>query len=144
MLNIVEDEQPWYASGLHFKCTECGQCCTGTPGYTWITEQEAVEIANFLNISLELFAKKYVRTVDRKLALLEDPRNFDCIFLKDRKCQVYPVRPKQCRTFPWWPRNLKSEKDWKEAARFCEGINAAAPLVPFETIQEQLDVQQNQ
>ena len=65
------------------------------------------------------------------------------IFLKDKKCQIYSVRPTQCRTFPWWPQNLKSEKEWQEAARYCEGIHPEASLVPFETIEQQRSIQEN-
>ena len=48
------DGKPWYAEGLRFKCTECGQCCTGAPGYVWVNEEEvafvvAKIVAPFLN-----------------------------------------------------------------------------------------------
>lgn len=138
----VLNNSPWYHEGLHFKCTECGQCCTGAPGYTWVTEEEVTQIAQFLNLSIEDFSQKYLRRVNGRLSLLEDRKNYDCIFLKNKKCQIYPVRPKQCRTFPWWPQNLKTEEDWKKAALHCEGINLDAPLVPFSTIQEQLNKQE--
>lgn len=138
-LNIVEEE-PWYVNGLRFKCTECGGCCTGSPGYVWVSELEISEMAAHLNISVESFMEKYVRLVDGKLSLLEDqkdPYTYDCVFLKDKKCQIYSVRPKQCRTFPWWPKNLKSEKDWEKAASFCEGINRVdAPIVPRHVIDD--------
>ena len=135
------ENKPWYQKGLKFKCTECGQCCTGAPGYTWVTEKESEAIANFLNISLEEFSKKYLRKVNDRLSLTEKPVTYDCIFLKDKKCQIYPVRPTQCRTFPWWAKNLNSEEDWNHAATFCEGINNDAELVPLEKIQDQLEIQ---
>ena len=140
-------EKTWYAEGLRFKCTECGQCCTGSPGYAWVTEEEIEAIANYLSISKEKFCQKYIRIVDGRFSLIEqrsptNPKDYDCVFLKDKKCQVYPVRPKQCRTFPWWPINLKSPKDRKEAARFCEGISTEAPVVAFQKIDEQLKIQE--
>lgn len=139
---INEQEKPWYADGLHFKCTECGQCCTGAPGYIWVNDQEIKNIAEHLNLSTEEFAKRYLRQVKGRLSLLEHPANYDCVFLKGNKCQIYSVRPTQCRTFPWWPRNLKSEKAWKEAAQSCEGINPEAPLVPFDVIEQQRKIQE--
>lgn len=141
ILKIIQDNEPWYAKGLHFKCTECGQCCTGAPGYIWVSEKEIETIADHLNISIQDFYQRYIRRVKGRLSLLEHPANYDCVFLKDKKCQIYQVRPTQCRTFPWWPQNLQSEKDWKEAAIYCEGIREEAPLVPFETIQTQLEIQ---
>ncbi len=148
MLKIIQEDsspqQPWYINGLHFKCTECGQCCTGAPGYVWVTEAEIQQMAHYLNLPLEEFFKRYIRRIGERLSLREHSKTYDCIFLKNKKCQIYPVRPIQCRTFPWWPQNLKSKDDWQEAAKSCEGICANAPLIPFNTIQEQLAVQEEQ
>lgn len=135
---------PWYANGLNFKCTGCGQCCTGSPGYVWVSEAEIVALSTFLNLSIDEFSSRYVRKVDERYALLEMPKTYDCVFLKDRKCTVYPVRPKQCRTFPWWPQTLKSQEEWIEASKRCEGINPQAPRVPLAVIQEQLSIQQDE
>jgi Fe-S-cluster containining protein len=139
-LKLLPDPQPkkWYHEGLRFKCTECGDCCTGAPGYIWMNEEEIFSIAEYLKLSLDEFAKRYLRLVDGKFSLIEDSKNYDCVFLKDKKCTVYPVRPKQCRTFPWWPNNLKTPQHWKEAAKYCEGINLEAETVDFETIEEEL------
>lgn len=144
-LNLIEQNPPWYAQGLRFKCTECGQCCTGTPGYVWVSEAEIQALANHLHLSTKEFAKQFLRYVDGRYALLETPSNlekpsnYDCIFLKDKKCQVYTVRPTQCRTFPWWAQNLASPEDWEAAASYCEGISSNAPLVPLSEIQSQLE-----
>jgi len=129
-------EEPWYKNGLRFSCTGCGKCCTGSPGYVWINDQEITEMADFLKISFEEFVKKYTRKVADRLALLEHPRNYDCVFLKDKKiCTLYNARPKQCRTYPWWPENLESKKAWEEESKRCEGINHAdAPLISFKEI----------
>ncbi len=136
----MDVSEPWYQEGLSFKCTGCGQCCTGSPGYVWIDESEVAELAAFLNISLEEFVRTYTRRVHQRLALIEHPRTYDCVFLKDRKCQVYGARPKQCRTFPWWPEHLKSRKHWEETARRCEGINhPEAPLVSLAEIEKNLE-----
>lgn len=133
----ISAEQPWYKDGLRFKCTECGKCCTGVPGYVWVTEQEIEGMAAALNISVIDFKRKYIRMRDNRFSLIErkiSPNEYACIFLKDNKCQVYQNRPNQCRTFPWWPENLKSEESWKIAAKECEGINEEAPLHPYEQI----------
>ena len=42
-----------------------------------------------------------------------------------RACAVYPVRPLQCRTWPFWPENLSSEQAWNHSAKRCHGMNAA-------------------
>jgi uncharacterized protein len=133
----------WYSEGLKFKCTECGKCCTGSPGYVWVNEQEMQAMATFLSLSLKEFMRQYVRRVGQRYSLLESKRTFDCIFLKDKKCQVYGARPTQCRTYPWWPQNLRSQQAWEETARTCEGINPDAPLIPLATIEEQKHLQES-
>lgn len=128
---------PWYKEGLKFKCTECGKCCTGSKGFVWITEDEMAGMAKELNISLDLFKRRYVRQRDNRYALVEkktENNEFACIFLKDKKCEVYKNRPLQCRTYPWWKENLNSESSWNLAAESCEGINDNAPLVPYPQI----------
>ncbi len=129
---------PWYSAGLHFKCTGCGKCCTGAPGFVFVDEEEMTKMADFLALPLPLFKRKFTRLRERRFALVEvktdTPNEVSCVFLKDNKCSVYAARPKQCRTFPWWPENLSSEKSWELAAKNCEGIDKDAPLVPFEEI----------
>jgi len=46
-----------------------------------------------------------------------------CVFLEPQtnRCAVYPVRPSQCRTFPFW-RDLVRDGEWTQEARdMCEG-----------------------
>ena len=138
----IQENEPWYKNGLKFQCTECGRCCSGFPGAVWISKEETVAIANYLNITETEFLQDYTRLIDGKLSLVEREKNYECTFLKQNRCSIYPVRPKQCRTFPWWPQNLKSKKDWEEAALYCEGIQANAPLIPLSTIEQQLLIQE--
>ncbi len=139
-LKLVE-ENPWYKDGLRFNCTGCGQCCTGSPGYIWVTQKEIHTIMEFLKISYSEFEKKYLRRIKNRFSLIEKPINYDCIFLENNKCSIYSVRPKQCRTYPWWKQNLKTREDWEAAAKMCEGINNEAPVVPYSEITKQLNIQ---
>jgi len=127
----------WYGEGLRFKCTECGKCCTGSPGYVWVNEQEMEAMAAFLKITLNEFMQKYVRRIGQRYSLIESRKTYDCVFLKDKKCQVYGARPTQCRTYPWWPQNLRTPHTWEETSHACEGIHPDSPIVPIETIEEQ-------
>ena len=126
----------WYHNGLHFRCTGCGECCTGSPGYVWITQQEAQDMADFLHLPLEVFLEQYTRKIEGRMSLNEHPVSYDCVFLKEKKCTVYPVRPQQCKTFPWWSDNLAAPYTWRETAQRCEGIDhPEAPLIPYEDIE---------
>ncbi|RMD61622.1 MAG: YkgJ family cysteine cluster protein, partial [Planctomycetota bacterium] len=42
----------WYSAGLRFECTQCGACCTGSPGYVAFTEEEARGMASRLGLSV--------------------------------------------------------------------------------------------
>ncbi len=138
---LPEEVKPWYTKGLKFQCTGCGKCCTGAPGYVWVSQEEITAIAKFLKIPEDKFIIRYLRKVGKRYSLVEFSKNYDCVFLKDNKCSIYSVRPTQCRTFPWWAQNLSSPEAWEEAAKYCEGISKAAPTVPLETIDDQLTYQ---
>ncbi len=142
-LNIVKDDKnndSWYAQGLRFKCTGCGECCTGAPGYVWVTKEEIIAMAELLQLPVDTFSKKYIRQVGNRYSLIEDSKTFDCVFLKDKKCTIYKSRPKQCQTFPWWVQNLRSEEDWLNAAVYCEGINHPdSPLIACDFITTEVD-----
>jgi hypothetical protein len=130
--------EPWFNDGLKFKCTGCGKCCTGSPGYVFLSQTDLDRLAGHFQLSPEAFASKYTRLVDGQYALLDRAESHDCVFLSDKKCTVYEARPTQCRTYPWWIHNLRDASDWEEAAERCEGINHPdAPIVPSLTIQEQ-------
>jgi uncharacterized protein len=130
--------EPWFKEGLRFTCTGCGECCTGAPGYVYLSVRDLSQLAMHMNCSEEEFKKRYTRIVDDQLCLIDAPRSADCIFLKENRCSVYEARPVQCRTFPWWLHNLQSPRNWKDAARRCEGINHPdAPLVSAENIAKQ-------
>jgi Fe-S-cluster containining protein len=131
-------KEPWFSEGLRFKCTGCGKCCTGSPGYVFLSPTDLERLADHFALSTTEFAAKYTYKVDEKLSLLDRPGSDHCIFLKDKQCTVYEARPSQCRTFPWWIQFLETSAQWEEAGKRCEGINHPdAPVVPSLTIQQQ-------
>ncbi len=140
-LTIIQpsQEKPWYKDGLGFSCTGCGKCCTGGPGVVWVTEEEIKAIAEYIHMPLDLFTKKYIRIISDRLALKELLPKYDCVFLKENKCTVYPVRPKQCKSFPFWSTLLESEDSWNEAEKYCEGINCKTHIVSYEEIVKSID-----
>ena len=120
---------PWYAAGLAFECLECGNCCAGPDeGFVWATEAEVAAIARHLGLSTDETRRRYVRKVGSRVSLRERPAGKDCVFLAPaahgtRKCRIYPIRPTQCRTWPFWKSNLASPDNWGLAGLRCGGIN---------------------
>ena len=146
-----EPAEPWYAPGLRFECTQCGDCCTGPPGYVWFDEDEGAAMAEYLGLSVEAFYKKHaVKKAGRwSLDEVKVGRKDDCVFLtRDATgkagCSIYPVRPTQCRTWPFWDSNLTSPRAWMASAKTCPGMKApdeqrAGTFVPVEQIRVRLD-----
>jgi Fe-S-cluster containining protein len=117
----MDPDSPWYHEGLAFQCTRCGACCTGAPGFVWIAADEIGALAAYQGETIEEFSKKYVRRVGNRYSLIEKPGG-DCIFW-DRQsgCTVYPARPVQCQTWPFWPEHLESAAAWNRGTRTCPG-----------------------
>lgn len=130
----------------------CGACCTGAPGIVRFSDEEAKAIARRLRVSVPQFLERYTHHVGngrRSLNEVETEHGFDCVFL-DRAtvagkavCSLYEDRPLQCRTFPWWPENLKTPRAWQGAAKACEGIGRG-PMAPITEIRIQRDRQRRE
>ncbi len=128
---------PWYADGLQFTCTGCGDCCTGAAGYVWLNREDSEAIAGHLGMTREEFEKKYTRKVGVRLSLIEYA-NGDCVFFdsKTRKCGVYEARPRQCRTWPFWDSNLRTPQTWADTCKACPG-SGTGELHQLEVIETQ-------
>ncbi len=111
--------QPWYQDGLRFACTRCGACCKGE-GFVWVDEREVSELADSMRLSVDDFGRRFLRQVGSRLALIDGPDGA-CIFWDDG-CRVYPARPTQCRTFPFWRQNLVTEGSWQQVAQESPGV----------------------
>ncbi|MDD5063863.1 MAG: YkgJ family cysteine cluster protein [Phycisphaerae bacterium] len=136
----MEKKASWYVAGLHFECQQCGACCSGpNQGYIWVTRPEIKLIADFLKVEPKQLRQKYLRRVGLRTTIIEQSATKDCIFLRridgQRRCMIYPVRPSQCRTWPFWPENLVNADEWNRAVQRCRGINRGR-LYSFEEIKE--------
>ncbi len=120
-MNTSDSESPWYRDGLAFSCTRCGACCTGAPGFVWVDPEEIQALATHRGETLDQFSRRFVRRVGDRYSLVERPGG-DCVFWsKEAGCTVYPARPAQCQTWPFWPENLASPESWEAVRRVCPG-----------------------
>ncbi len=131
--------EPWYQDGLRFRCTRCGNCCTGAPGVVWVNDEEIAAIARYRAEHVAHVTGLYTRPVDGQRSLREQA-NGDCVFFdRGQGCTIYPVRPRQCRTWPFWESNLHSPQAWKQTCEVCPG-SGKGDLIPVEEITRRVKV----
>ena len=131
--------EPWYQEGLRFQCTRCGHCCTGAPGYVWVNEAELIALAEYRGETVEEIVALYTRQVGRRVSLREQA-NGDCVcYDRTTGCTVYPVRPRQCRTWPFWESNVVTPEAWEKTCEICPG-SGQGDLISAEEITRRLKV----
>ena len=125
----------WYEKGLRFECTRCGNCCTSHGEYThvYLAERDVRALAAHLGLSRRRFLARYCEREDGRVLLRMDAP--ECPFLSSEgTCSVYPARPRQCRTWPFWEENLERAAWEGPIAATCPGIGRG-PLVPADEVE---------
>ncbi len=110
----------FFDKGLRFECQRCGACCTGEPGIIYIDKDEIKQGAKYLSVQVSEFIETYLYPFMNGYSVREhsDGR---CFFYNEG-CTIYAVRPNQCKTFPFWFENLRSQKKWLHVSKKCPGI----------------------
>jgi Fe-S-cluster containining protein len=83
-------------------------------------------MSRLLGIADEKFRHDYAWKKYGVLSLRERG-NYDCAFLRiaggEAKCDIYPARPRQCVSFPFWPEILENKDAWERYSGSCPGMN---------------------
>jgi len=130
--------EPWYRDGLRFECQpSCGACCSNHDDYSFVylENDDPARIAAHLGLDADEFLRRYTEVDDGHIVLRMDQPA--CPFLDGTRCTIYDVRPRQCRTFPFWPETLRTRAAWRKLRRFCPGIDTG-PRHGLLAIQERL------
>ncbi|MFT4303691.1 MAG: YkgJ family cysteine cluster protein [Candidatus Woesearchaeota archaeon] len=83
----------------------CGSCNHGCKmGSGWLIEDDIPKIASFLNVSIENLKKDYLekhkilnKWMWRPKILCKNKPYGKCIFFKNEKCSIHPVKPLECK-----------------------------------------------
>jgi len=128
-------------TALRFQCQPgCTKCCE-QKGFVYLTEADLGRIAKFLGLKESEFERRYVYRT-RHLLRLRMPRHTQCHFLREDGCSIHPVKPVQCRVFPFWPELVDDKREWRKTAAWCPGIGRGE-LVQIETARERATEMRN-
>ena len=122
----------FYKNGIRFKCQGTGRCCKSekVDGYVYLTLEDRRKVANHLGLSTQKFTKRYVTKTNNKFHFKQI--NPHCPFLEQNHCSIYDARPIQCRTWPFWPENMKKHTWEKEVKKVCSGIGKGKLYTMYE------------
>lgn len=115
---------PWYTAGLRFSCRRCGACCTGAPGHVWIDDEETAALARRLGLTAAALLERHARRVLGRWSLREEADGRCVFFEPGAGCAVYEARPRQCRSWPFWPRLVAEPREWMREAAGCPGMGS--------------------
>lgn len=117
-------DKRWYVRGIQFECQGCAECCKthGEYAYVYVTPHDIEAISQHLGITPEQFLSDYCQQDDARWVYFTTDV-VDCPFLDgDENCKIYPVRPKQCSTWPFWTDNLERANWEGPVSACCPGI----------------------
>jgi len=82
-----------------------------------------IKIAEKLEISTTTFLSDFCRKDGYKFSIkeIQFKGKYNCIFLTGNRCDIYDVRPKQCRTFPFW-NEFENGKNIEYLKKECIGV----------------------
>lgn len=105
-------------------CEKCGgKCCIGDSGNIFVNNEEILKLCEYFGLNFDEFVLKYLRKVGTKFSFKEVKfeNGYACIFFNQntRKCDIYNLRPKQCKTFPFWDYYKRHIEELKKE---CIGI----------------------
>ncbi len=113
---------------FRFECRPgCSACCD-QPGEVFLAPGDAERIAAHLRSSVDEFRTRYCEPDDDDDPRLTIPADKACHFLLENRCAIHEAKPLQCRTFPFWPENVKTKSAWTRIARYCPGIGEGEAL----------------
>src|SRR5271165_4231934 len=125
--NNRNPRQATNTKSLRFECQSgCTKCCD-RQGFVYLTEEDSERIAAYLGLTTEKFEEQYVYRTSH-IRRLRIPRGSQCHFLTETGCSIHPVKPTQCRLFPFWPEYVEDPDEWRALGDWCPGIGKG-PLI---------------
>ena len=89
----------------------------GAPGYVWVDAEEIARLAEFRGETVDAVLAAVRPAGRRSLQPDREARGRLHLLGQQAGCTVYPARPVQCRTWPFWPENIETPEDWEHVTR---------------------------
>lgn len=125
-----ENDKFDYPKNLRFYCTKCGICCGDT--------KERCRSILLLKREVEDIAKEVLKPISDFTVNSEEMKpysykmkkteNGKCVFLKDNRCIIYPLRPLICKFYPFELKVMNNKKYKFLQTEECPGINEGQVL----------------
>lgn len=121
-----------YANRLKIECGECGKCCEEFVGVR-VWPDEISDMATLMKMDEATFRGMFTSETGNHVVFLKQP----CPFHKENKCQIYEIRPRNCRIFP--ARGITvNGKTVLGVSDFCPKADEALTILEGEVKNEQL------
>ena len=120
------------APGRPGRCRSLGPLRTTSKGHG-----VAAAIAEMRGESIEEVTALHTRELRQKRTLREKA-NGDCVFYeRGEGCTIYSIRPRQCRTWPFWESNVRTPAAWQQTCEVCPG-SGSGTLISAEEITQRM------
>jgi Fe-S-cluster containining protein len=108
-----------------FECTQCGECCKGFGG-TQVSAADIEALAAYLGMSPEAVREDYLVPSGNRLVLVQGADGY-CVFCREKRCRIHPVKPRMCRAWPFIEAVLVDPANWDAMATCCPGMKTGHP-----------------
>ncbi len=92
-----------------------------------MTRDEIDRMAEHLGVSVHAFWKRYDVFIDEGAGepAIAAKNGAGCPLLgEERRCTVHPVKPQQCKSWPFWEEMVDDRDQWAKAKSYCPGLDA--------------------
>ena len=132
-----------YPRNVRYFCMKCATCCGDTETrdrHILLLKPEAERIVDATAKRVEEFAHKLEGHAPYVYEMMKTVNEGKCVFLKNKRCTIYALRPLVCRFYPFELKTAEAGKHEFFYTSECRGIGAGNQLTEeyFENLLKQL------
>jgi hypothetical protein len=120
-----------YPKGIPFRCTKCAFCCGDTKTrvrHILLLKKEAERMSEIISKPIEEFATKIEGHEPYVYEMRKTAGEGKCVFLEEKTCTIYELRPLICRFYPFQLETARGKKYKFFCTKECLGIGKGRQL----------------